>query len=204
VKAFTSLGGGIFKRKIERGMNHKLGRVTRFLDFETGEAVKVNLLIKKPRKEEKMISRSKILVFLLALLLMTGSVYAMGPGDSGPGEGPKGNHMSLLNLTPEQKTKLQALRENFRKETVFLRNDIKVKRLELKTLWTVPKPDKDKIIAKQKELVDLTTQLKMKAIDFRLEARSTLTPDQAAQVGMWGPEMGHRGHMGRRMWAQRQ
>ena len=151
-----------------------------------------------------MIRQTKIGVFLLALLLITGSAYAMGPGDSGPGEGFRTHRHNLLNLTAEQKTKLQALRENFRKETVFLRNDLKVKRLELKTLWTVPTPDKDKIVAKQKELNDLKTQLQMKAIDFRLEARSYLSPDQAAQVGMWGPEMGHRGHRDQRMWAGRQ
>jgi Spy/CpxP family protein refolding chaperone len=148
-----------------------------------------------------MISQTKILVFLFALLLMTGSVYAMAPGEGGPREGFRDFHHNLLNLTPEQQTKLQALRENFRKETVFLRNDIKVKRLELETLWTVPKPDKDKIIAKQKELIGLTTQLKMKAIDFRLEARSYLTPEQAAQIGMLGPKMGRRAHMAGRMWA---
>ena len=147
-----------------------------------------------------MIHRAKLLVFFFALLLMTGSAYAMGPGESGPGEGHRAHRPNLLNLTPEQKTKLQTLRDNFRKETVFLRNEIKVKRLEFKTLWTVPAPDKDKIIAKQKELIGLTTQLKMRAIDFRLEARSYLTPDQSAQVGLWGPEMGHRGHM--RMWAR--
>ncbi len=148
-----------------------------------------------------MISQTKILVLLFALLLMTGSVYAMTPGDGGPREGFKDFHHNLLNLTPEQKTQLQTLRDNFRKDTVFLRNNIKVKRLELKTLWTVPNPEKDKIVAKQKELNDLRTQLQMKVIDFRLAARGYLTPDQAAQVGMWGPEMWHRAHrhMARRM-----
>ena len=147
-----------------------------------------------------MISSTKILVFLFALLLITGSVYAMTPGDGGQREGFKAFHHNLLNLTPEQKTQLQTLRENFRKDTVFLRNNIKVKRLELKTLWTVPKPEKDKIVAKLKELNDLRTQLQMKVIDFRLAARGYLTPDQAAQVGMWGPEMWHRAHMARRMY----
>ena len=144
-----------------------------------------------------MIRQTKILVFLFALLLMSGSVYAMDPGDGGAKEGFKAHHPNLLNLTPEQKTKLQALWKNFRKETVFLRNDIKVKRLELETLWTVPSPDKDKIIAKQNELNDLKTKLQMKAIDFRLKARSYLTPEQAAQVGMWGPKMWHRAAYGR-------
>ena len=149
-----------------------------------------------------MISRAKILMFLFTLLLMTGSVYAMGPGDGCPREGFKTHRHNLLNLTPEQKTKLQTLHENFWKETVLLRNAIKVKRLEIKTLWIVPKPNKDQIIDKQSELIDLTTNLKMKAIDFRLEARSVLTPEQAAQVGMWGSEMWHRGHRAKRMWGR--
>ncbi|MCG6534515.1 MAG: periplasmic heavy metal sensor [Syntrophales bacterium LBB04] len=146
-----------------------------------------------------MINKTKILVFSLALFLMTGTVYGMNPGDGEAKEGIKGHHHNPLNLTPEQKTKLKALRENFKKETVFLSNDITVKRLELKTLWTVPAPNKDKIVAKQKEINDLKSQLQMKTIDFRLEARSYLTPDQAAQIGMWGPMMGHRMHMDRRM-----
>jgi Spy/CpxP family protein refolding chaperone len=169
-----------------------------FLDFLTREeSINLNLFKKHGRK--KMISQTKILVFLFALLLMTGSVYAMASGEGGPREGFNAFHHNLLNLTPEQKTKLQTLRENFRKETVFLRNDIKVKRLELNTLWTVPNPEKDMIVAKQEELNDLKTQLQMKVIDFRLTARGYLTPDQAAQVGMWGPGMWNREHMARRM-----
>jgi len=151
-----------------------------------------------------MINRAKFLVFFLVLLLITGSTYAAAQSQDNPGDGPKiqqpkFHHHNLLNLTPEQKTKLKELRDNFRKDTVFLRNDIKVKRLEFKALWTVPQPERDKIVAKQRKIIDLTTQLKMKAIDFSLAARSVLTQEQAAQVGMWGPEMGHRGHMKRRM-----
>ncbi len=133
------------------------------------------------KMEETTMRRSKILVFLLAFLLITGSAYAVGKSQDNPGDNPKIHKRyghNRLNLTPEQQTKLKELKNNFRKDTVFLRNDIKVKRLELRALWTVPLPEKDKIIAKQKEIIDLTTQLKMKAIDFRLEARSVLTPSK--------------------------
>ena len=151
------------------------------------------------KKGETTMRKSKILVFLLALLLITGSAYAVGKSQDNPGDNPQIKHSKMhdhnrLNLTPEQQTKLKELMKNFRKDTVFLRNDIKVKRLELRALWTVPQPEKDKIIAKQKEIIDLTTQLKMKAIDFRLEACSVLTPEQAAQVGMWGHKMWHKCH----------
>lgn len=148
-----------------------------------------------------MLSKTKVLVFFLALLLITGSAYAVVPSAGGPDGGDKIQNLDRLNLTPEQQAKLKDLRDTFRKETVFLRNDIKIKRLELQTLWTVPKPEKDKIIAKQKELMDLVTQLMTKGVDFRLEIRGTLTPEQAAQVGLWGPGMGHKGRLGRRMMA---
>jgi Spy/CpxP family protein refolding chaperone len=150
----------------------------------------------------------KILVFFLALFLMTGGVYADYQNNENPGGSTKIYHFkpqghNFLNLTPEQITKLRQLRENFQKDTIFLRNSLNVKRLELKALWTVPRPEKDQIIAKEKEIIDLTTQLRMKVVDFRLEARGILTPEQAAQIGMWGPRLWHKGRWGRRMWPSR-
>jgi Spy/CpxP family protein refolding chaperone len=148
----------------------------------------------------------KVFVMFLSLVLATGLAYAADQSKDNPGDNPKIEHPgpywhhghNWLNLTSEQKTKLKELGDKFRKDTVLLRNGLKVKRLELRALWTVPRPEKEKIIAKEKEIIDLTTQLRMKAIDFRLEARSLLTPEQAAQVGMWGPRL-WRGHLKRQM-----
>ena len=95
--------------------------------------------------------------------------------------------------------KLKALKEKSCKETGSLRNQMHVKRLELKTLWAVPTPQKDNIIAKQKELMDLFTQLQGKVTDYRLIARSYLTPEQAAQAGIVCPDMGFGGHMHKHM-----
>ncbi len=44
---------------------------------------------------------------------MTGSVYAMVPGDGGPREGFKAHHHTLLNLTPEQKNQAPGLEGEF-------------------------------------------------------------------------------------------
>ena len=149
----------------------------------------------------------KVLVLFLSLFLVTSFAHAADQSKGNPGDNPTIDHSKpyghpgsiLLNLSSEQKTKLKELRDKFRKETVLLHNSLKVKRLELQALWTVPRPEKDKIIAKEKEIIDLTTQLKMKAIDFRLEARSVLTPEQAAQVGMWGPEFWPKRHLKKQM-----
>jgi len=140
-----------------------------------------------------MKSKTKVMVFFFSLILLTSGAYAAVSGAGGPG---KNNppchayHHCRLNLSPEQESKLKALKDKFWKETVFLRNQMQVKRLELRTLWTVPTPEKDKIIAKQKELGELFNQLQGKVTDYRLEARSYLTPEQAAQAGIKCPYMG--------------
>jgi len=150
-----------------------------------------------------MLRTTKILVFFISLILLTSGVYAAvsGAGDPGKKNPPcHGYHHSRLNLTPEQEGKLKALKDKFRKETVSLRNQMHVKRLELRTLWAVPTPEKDKIIAKQKELGELFSKLQSKVTDYRLQARSYLTPEQSAQAGIECPYMSFGGHMhGRHM-----
>ena len=116
-----------------------------------------------------------------------------GPGAWGPG----------LNLTPEQTQKMQALQESFFKETIPLRNEMMVKKLELQTLWAQTKPEQEKILAKQKEINALRVQLQERATKNRLEARNILTPEQQAQLGSYrgygpgfGPRHGMRGGYG--------
>jgi len=149
------------------------------------------------------INKTKILVFFFSLILLTTGVYAAISGAKGSG---KNNppchsyrHHYKLNLSAEQKSKLEALKDKFWKETIFLRNEIHVKRLELRTLWVVPTPVKDKIIAKQKELLNLFNQLQSKVTDYRLEARGYLTPEQSAQAGIVCPSMSFGDHMQRHM-----
>ena len=108
-----------------------------------------------------MKSKTKILVFFISLILLASGAYAAVSGAGGPGKDKPSCHAncpySKLNLSADQMNKLKALKEKSCKETGSLRNQMHVKRLELKTLWAVPTPQKDNIIAKQKELMDLIT-----------------------------------------------
>ena len=83
-----------------------------------------------------------------------GMGYGPGPGagygpGAGPGYGPQGSWGPGLNLTAEQNQKIQAMREGHFKETLPLRNEMQIKKLELSTLWAQTNPDQDKILAKQ-------------------------------------------------------
>jgi Spy/CpxP family protein refolding chaperone len=152
-------------------------------------------------KEEKnmlgKIKKAKVWMVGAALVAMSGLAVAAGPG-FGRGNNPDcpgGGAYDRLNLTAEQKTKMNELREKTWKDTVNLRNEMQTKRLELRTLWSNPNPDKDKIAAKQKELSALRDQLQSKMTESKLEARKFLTPEQAAELATaGGPGMGFGGH----------
>ena len=117
-----------------------------------------------------------------------------------------------LNLTPEQKAKFQELRRKFIEENAQLIGGLMAKRLELRSLWTDPKADSQAILAKEKELRDLQNRMKDKIIQYRLEARNSLTPEQIEKLGLMGgmglgfgggPMMGYGQGMGRHgMWQQ--
>jgi Spy/CpxP family protein refolding chaperone len=105
-----------------------------------------------------------------------------------------------LNLTPEQKAKFQELRRKFIGENAQLIGGLVAKRLELRSLWTDPKADSQAILAKEKELRDLQNRIRDKVIQYKLEARNSLTPEQIEKLGMMcrrrfghGFGMGHSG-----------
>jgi Spy/CpxP family protein refolding chaperone len=153
--------------------------------------------------------KKMIVVVLAVTVLVTAGVamaqgwgrgpgYGPGPGAGyGPGQGmeygPRGSWGANLNLTPEQTQKMQAMREGFFKETLPLRNEMQIKKLELSTLWAQTNPDQEKIMAKQKEINALRAQMQEKGTKNRLEMRKILTPEQQAQVTAFGPGFG-RGH----------
>ena len=153
-----------------------------------------------------------VAVMVIALLATAGVAMAQGwgrglgygPGPCGlgpfgpgaaPGYGPRGAWGPGLDLTPEQTQKMQALQENFFKESLPLSNALQIKQVELRTLWAQTNPDQEKLLAKQKEINALRTQLQEKATQNRLEMRKILTPEQQAQLGAYGPGYGIRGGM---------
>ena len=140
-------------------------------------------------------------------LLLSVPVFAFGPGHGmGQGGGWTGYHhdavWSKLNLSAEQKTKIEALQLAHRKEIRPIREKMFDKSVELRRMWLQANPDKDKILALQKEVRTLRDQLEDKATAHNLEIRKVLTPEQQEKLvnsgwgrGMgFGPRGGMRGH----------
>ena len=131
---------------------------------------------------------------VMVMLFGVSYVYAQGQGDP-PRHGWMHGEKSWgqgkkLNLTLEQKAKFRELRRKFIEENAQLIGGLVAKRLELRSLWTDPKADSRAILAKERELRDLQNRMKDKVIQYRLEARNSLTPEQIGKLGMMGG-MGH-------------
>jgi Spy/CpxP family protein refolding chaperone len=155
----------------------------------------------------------KLILTLMAIALgalLTVSAFAIGPGGcSGNGPGGDGDHhrdkiFKKLNLSDEQKTKIETLITENRKAIRPFREKMFDKSVELRRLWLQVNPDKDKIYAAQKEIRTVRDQMQDKITAMRLEIRKVLTPEQNEKLAnsRWGrgpgfgPRGGMRGHGG--------
>jgi len=122
---------------------------------------------------------------LLVLVMWTGFAAAQPRERGTRGEQGWGMHPSALgelNLTQEQKEKIRAQRDSYRKEAAPLRMELLRKRTELKLLWMETTLDPGKIKAKQKEILELRGQLQEKRTDHRIGFFGMLTPEQRTQL----------------------
>lgn len=137
----------------------------------------------------------KLIVLALAVgMMFTGSLALAGSRGWGQGMGPgycwSNAGASNLDLTDEQSAKLQTMRENYLKEITPMQNQAVALRSEMRLLWNAAGPDRENILAKQKELSGIQTQLDEKATRYRLDCREILTPEQQAKMAAFGPGMG--------------
>jgi Spy/CpxP family protein refolding chaperone len=149
----------------------------------------------------------KMTVFAVIALAVIIAAPAMAYRDMrvGYGSGP-GNVEDIaaergLDLTAEQKEKINTLRETHLKDVRPLQDQLFVKSRELKDLWLAKTPDRESILALQKEVQALRNQLMEKLTTYRLDAWQLLTSEQQTKVRQHGPErrplwMGGPGMMG--------
>jgi Spy/CpxP family protein refolding chaperone len=142
----------------------------------------------------------KLTLTLMAVvvgLLFTSQVFAWGAG-YGPGKGRGYENyreagFERLNLTAEQKAKIEALQTSTYKETRPIQEKMFDKSVELRRLWLQANPDRDKITGLQKEVSALRDVMQGKATEMRLEIRKVLTPEQQEKLvnAGWGRGMGY-------------
>lgn len=143
-------------------------------------------------------------------VLLTVPAFAFGSRDGRGHGGCKGEGyygqagLSKLNLSDEQKTKIEALQTAHLKDVRPLQEKMSDKSLELRKEWLKANPDKDKINTAQKEIRALRDNIEDKGTAFKLEIRKLLTPEQNEKMANshwgrgsgFGPRGGMRGHQG--------
>jgi Spy/CpxP family protein refolding chaperone len=87
-----------------------------------------------------------------------------------------------LNLSVEQTKRIGALQEAHRRDIMPLQEQLRGKGRQLRELWLAKTPDRNKIIALQREVHDLRGRLLEKLAVYRLDVLQMLTPDQRATV----------------------
>jgi Spy/CpxP family protein refolding chaperone len=139
-------------------------------------------------------------IALAAFLIGFATVlFAAPPGAGSPG--PQGLHKhwtrhafgSCLNLTKEQREKMREVGQHFQADTHDLKYDIRIKKLEVRKLFTDPKTDDATLLAKEKELNGLKLKFMDRKAEMKVEWRKILTPEQIQML-----ERIHRHHHGRR------
>lgn len=111
-----------------------------------------------------------------------GGGFGPGPGRGyGPGRGfgyYREAALDRLNLTDDQRAKIEALQIAHEKGIRPIRDKMFDKSVELRRLWLEANPDKDKINAAQKEVRALRDILEDKDTALRFEINKILTPEQ--------------------------
>ena len=125
-------------------------------------------------------------VFIVIAVLIISAVvvlptYALQT-DKKPGSHKEFCFKNHLNLTDQQLAKMKELRNRFHADTKDLRYDLKIKRVEMRKLFTDPKTDDETLLAKQKEISGLRQQLSEKKAQMKIEWRKILTPEQIVKL----------------------
>ena len=108
---------------------------------------------------------------------------------------------SRLHLTEEQTAKLQELRESYLRDSLPWRNELVIKRFDLRDLLRDPQSDPSAILAKQREISQLESKIQERALLYHIEMRKVLTPEQIKLLPPPGGEMhGPWHHMPGRGW----
>ncbi len=91
---------------------------------------------------------------------------------------PMEDWVKRLNLSEEQAQQIQALRDAYRRDTLPWRDDLMIKRFQLRDMIRDPQADPNQVLAIQREVSDLESKVEERTVIFQLDLRKVLTPDQ--------------------------
>lgn len=129
--------------------------------------------------------------FAVVLILAAMNAEAFqGACGMGPGMGLPYHWAAGLDLTDDQRARIQAKQDAFMEEVSPLRDRLFSRKMELRELWGQAGPDQAKISAKQREIQAIQNQIQDKATRYRIECLELLSPEQQERLGTFAARHG--------------
>jgi Spy/CpxP family protein refolding chaperone len=126
-----------------------------------------------------------MIITMAALLIGSFTLVAWAEPEAGfdrfSGERRAG-YFDSLNLSIEQQQKIMAIRHEFQKDTLILRNDLHKKNNELRQLWAADQLNQSAIDAKTREVNILKVQMITKQRAMREKMKGILTAEQLKKM----------------------
>ena len=123
---------------------------------------------------------------IAAALLVTLAVYVEARGGFGGGFG-RGfaidRMAKALNLSDQQVKDIKAITDNALRQSIEVKKDLELKRLDLKNLMEADQPDRAKIAQKIDEIARIRAEMAKIHVMSRLDIRALLTPEQRDKFG---------------------
>jgi Spy/CpxP family protein refolding chaperone len=87
-----------------------------------------------------------------------------------------------IGMTQEQAQKIRTETFDFQKAEIRNRADVQVKKLELRELLSAENPNRDSVNSKLEEISTARLAQAKASVDFHLDMRAALTPDQKLKL----------------------
>lgn len=134
----------------------------------------------------------RTLMILTAAAILTSAAFSQGPPGRParprmPERGEIRTHLKDLNLSQEQRDKIEASATQVQKQIIPIRAEIELRQVDLRTEMKADKPNEQKILALSREIHDLEYKIKELKLKERLLVHSILTPEQRDKLRAPGP-----------------
>lgn len=135
-----------------------------------------------------MRTQMMIAALVIALVVFASVAMAVSPRGSGKWGSDMGFQAHLdrltteLNLTPSQVSQIRQIHQDFATATQATRDDLKAKKQQMMTLWTVQPVDVNAIKALAADIDRDKAAIRDRGIDAMAAGLNVLTPDQRAKL----------------------
>jgi len=120
--------------------------------------------------------------------MMGGGGPGFGPGfGPGRGYGPGANMLESLNLSDEQRDKIQVMQEENRQKNWATMGQLRTEMFALRRMYYADKVDPNAVAEQQKKVDELRRQMLKSRLESRNRVEALLTPEQRKQFRQYRP-----------------